>query len=56
MIAALHIDDVDLADLEQQRLDLIDLMFRTPNDDPSYSALTGIINMLDSWSDGQLEN
>jgi hypothetical protein len=59
------IDDVDLKQLEQQRMVLIDIVMegqppavteqQTQVCTERQEALEGILNMLDSWSDKQLE-
>jgi len=59
-MSALIIHNVDLRALERQRLQLVELSF---NDDArkhmtpaQKSALDGVINMLDAWSDGREES
>ena len=60
MNETLTIKNVDLKDLEQQRLLLIsiimdDVILSTMTADQQY-ALQGIIAMLDSWADGVYHN
>ena len=52
-MSTLVIDNVDLDQLEKQRLVLAELMYYATDDlEQNYiNALDGILNMLDEWSD-----
>lgn len=59
MCEILMIHGIDLALLETQRVCLISVLSKIENDKwftrEEVDAVSGILNMLDSWSDEQLE-
>lgn len=59
-MSTLHIENVDLADLEEQRKQLIRIIMDdsilSTMDEKQQDALQGLVHMLDAWSDDRLNS